>query len=106
MTKTLKSNAAQHLQKSPQWRKLRHVDPSMLSKRYRMIADSLPRKNASLLIQLRTGHAPLNQHLFNTKCADTPICPACQDAHETVHHYLLSCPVYERHRQHLLYMLN
>ena len=106
MTKTLKSSTAQHLQKAPQWRKLCHVDPSMPSKRYRMIADSLPRKNASLLIQLRTGHAPLNQHLFNMKLADTPICPACQDAHETVHHYLLSCPVYKQHRQHLFYTLN
>ena len=106
MTKMLKNNAVQHLQKAPQWRKLHHINPSIPSKRYHMIADSLPRKNTSLLIQLRTGHALLNQHLFNMKLADTPICPACQDAHEKVHHYLLSCPVYERHHQHLFYSLN
>jgi hypothetical protein len=78
----------------------------MLSKRYRTMADSLPCKQASLLIQLRTGHVPLNKHLFNTKSADSPICPACEDAHETVHHFLLSCPVYEPHRRQLLYTLN
>jgi hypothetical protein len=71
-----------------------------------MIADSLPRKQASLLIQLRTGHAPLNKHLFNIKSTDSPICPVCEDAHETVHHFLLSCPAYERHRRHLFYTLN
>ena len=75
-------------------------------KRYHMMADSLPCKQASLLIQLHTGHAPLNKHLFNIKSADSPICPACEDAHETVHHFLLSCPAYERHRRHLFYTLN
>ena len=106
MTKTLKNNTIQHLQKSSQWRKLHHINPSMPSKHYRMIADSFPRKNTSHLIQLHTGHAPLNQHLFNMKLADTPICPVCQDVHETVHHYLMSCPIYEQHRQHLFYTLN
>src|ERR1700683_1013213 len=71
-----------------------------------MMADSLPRKQASLLIQLRTGHAPLNKHIFNIKSADSPICPACENAHETVHHFLLSCPVYEQHQHHLFYTLN
>src|ERR1700728_4273812 len=61
-------------------------------KRYRMITNSLPCKQASLLIRLRTGHVPLNKHLFNIKSADSPICPACEDAHETVHHFLLTTP--------------
>jgi ribonuclease HI len=82
INKATQKDAAHHLHKSPQWRKLRHVDPTMPSKRYRMMADSLPHKQASLLIQLRTGHAPLNKHLFHIKSADSPICPACEDAHE------------------------
>jgi ribonuclease HI len=106
INKDTQKDAVNHLRKSPQWKKLRHVDPTMPSKRYRKMADSLPHKQASLLIQLRTGHAPLNKHLFNIKSADSPICPACEDAHETVHHFLLSCPVYERHRRHLFYTLN
>jgi ribonuclease HI len=106
INKAIKSDTAHHLHKAPQWRKLRHIDPTMPLKCYRTMADSLPRKQASLLIQLRTGHAPLNKHLFNTKSADSPICPACEDAHETVHHFLLSCPVYEPHHRQLFYTLN
>jgi|SRR5882762_4048434 len=69
------------------------------------MADSLPRKHASLLIQLCTGHAPLNKHLFNMKCTDSPVCPACKDAYKTMHHFLLSCPVYEHHRHTLFFTL-
>jgi hypothetical protein len=70
-----------------------------------MMADSLPHKNSSLLIQLCTGHAPLNRHLFNMKLTDSPLCPVCKDAYETVHHFLLACPIYEHHRLHLFYTL-
>jgi hypothetical protein len=94
------------IRKPAQWRKIRHVDPNMPSKHYCMMADSLPCKQASLLIQLHTGHAPLNKHLLNIKNADSPICPACEDAHKTVHHFLLSCPVYKQHWHHLFYTLN
>jgi hypothetical protein len=104
-TKTLKNDATQILHKSRQWRKLRTIDPTMPSNRYQKIIDGLSRKHAGLLTQLRTGHAPLNKHLYTTKCADSPVCPACEDAHETVHHLLLSCPVYERHRREMFYTL-
>jgi ribonuclease HI len=103
--KAIKVDATRVLRKSPQWRKLRQVDPTMPSNRYRKMADSISRKHSSLLIQLRTGHAPLNKHLFNMKCADSPICPACEDAYETVHHFLLTCPAYERHRRNLFFTL-
>jgi hypothetical protein len=39
------------------------------------------------------------------KSIDSPICPACEYAHETVHHFLLSCPVYERHCHDLFFKL-
>ncbi|KAH9939718.1 uncharacterized protein BXZ73DRAFT_36246, partial [Epithele typhae] len=44
------------------------------------------------LIQLRSGHAPLNAHLFRIKRADSALCPACKFAPETVLHYLILCP--------------
>ncbi|KZP08749.1 hypothetical protein FIBSPDRAFT_678058, partial [Athelia psychrophila] len=50
------------------------------------------------IAQLRMGHAPLNKHLHRLKCADSPICGACEMEEETVMHYLLMCPAYERHR--------
>jgi hypothetical protein len=105
LTKHLKIQAAATLHKSPQWAKLEGIDPSMPSARYREAVDWLPRKHAGLLIQLRTGHAPLNKHLFTIKCADSPVCPACEDAFETVHHFLISCPAHEPYRRALAHKL-
>jgi hypothetical protein len=56
-------------------------------------------------MQLRTGHAPLNKHLHRIGCVDSPICPACEEAQETVLHLLIACPAYERHCQILCYNL-
>ena len=50
-------------------------------------------------MQLRTGHIPLNYFLHKISKVDSPVCPSCRLADETVHHYLLDCPgyVHERH---------
>ena len=50
-------------------------------------------------MQLRTGHIPLNRFLHRIGKTDSPTCPACRAADETVLHYLLDCPGYahERH---------
>ena len=50
-------------------------------------------------MQLHTGHIPLNRFLHRIGKTDSPTCPACQTADETVPHYLLDCPGYahERH---------
>lgn len=50
---------------------------------------------------LRTGHAPLNQHLHRIHKSDNPACPHCPNVPESVHHFLLSCPHYRRERHHL-----
>ncbi|KAG2043248.1 hypothetical protein BDR03DRAFT_851411, partial [Suillus americanus] len=50
------------------------------------------------LTQLRTGHIPLNKHLHKIARAPSPICPACEEKEKPVHHFLLSCPAYARHR--------
>ncbi|KIK34519.1 hypothetical protein CY34DRAFT_97847 [Suillus luteus UH-Slu-Lm8-n1] len=54
---------------------------------------------------LRTGHAPLNLHLHRLGKADQPHCPHCPTIEETVHHYLTSCPQYQRARHHLIQAL-
>ncbi|RDX40673.1 hypothetical protein OH76DRAFT_1329873, partial [Lentinus brumalis] len=51
------------------------------------------------LIQLRTGHAPLNQHLHMIGRADTRRCAGCGAAKETVLHFLLQCPKFSLHRR-------
>jgi serine/threonine protein kinase len=59
----------------------------------------MTRRQSSLLIRLRTGHAPLNRHLWSIKAAESPGCNACgRDEEETVRHFLVSCPAHEQAR--------
>ncbi|KAG2117577.1 hypothetical protein DEU56DRAFT_717063, partial [Suillus clintonianus] len=50
------------------------------------------------LFQLRTGHAPLNKHLFRIAKVPSPICQQCHRKEETVHHFLIACPAYTQQR--------
>ena len=51
-------------------------------------------RQLEVLVQLRTGHSPLLKHLHHINCSLGPDCPACGEEHETVHHFLLSCPCF------------
>ena len=62
----------------------------------------IERKMASLVFQLRTGHAPLNEYLYRFKKVDSARCPACGEQNETVEHFLLLCPKYAHERWPLL----
>src|SRR5882724_9050636 len=61
----------------------------------------LPRDQVSLLVQLRTGHIPLQKYLHRIGKVDSPKCLACQTQDEMVQHYLLNCPAYRTQRGHL-----
>ncbi|KAJ3925609.1 MAG: hypothetical protein NXY57DRAFT_906865, partial [Lentinula lateritia] len=45
------------------------------------------------LTQLCTGHIPLQKHLDCIGKADSPMCPCCKRADETITHFLFSCLV-------------
>ncbi|KAF8870222.1 hypothetical protein BD779DRAFT_1455804 [Infundibulicybe gibba] len=53
------------------------------------------------MIQLRTGHVPLNQHLHRIKKTDSPLCPNCEVYEETVKHLMLDCSSYDAARRRL-----
>ena len=55
---------------------------------HRFLLD-LSRQQASILMQLRTGHVGLNQFLHRIRAADSPLCRQCQ-CPESVEHYLLT----------------
>lgn len=75
------------------------IDPTLPSKAFMKLTGSLCKHQTSLYTQLRTGHAPLNKHLFRFKCSNTPNCLQCGDSTpETVHHFLFICPRYDRER--------
>ena len=52
----------------------------------------ISRNMASLIFQLRTGHAPLNEYLHHFKKIDSANCLVCSDQHKTAEHFLLNCP--------------
>lgn len=64
------------------------------SDRYQKLVSDLPRRQASLFMQSRTGHAPLNKHPHRIRSAGSPIYPACETREETVQHFVITCPAY------------
>ncbi len=96
------------VQAAEQWRAskrgidLRRVDPALPSARFAKLVAPLPRRNTSLLIQLRTGHAPLNHHLHRIGRATTQRCQGCGAAKETVQHFILQCPKFSLQRRAFL----
>jgi hypothetical protein len=62
--------------------------------------DTLNEKEASILSQLRSGHARTNGFLFKIGIADSAECN-CGHGTESVRHFLLYCPRYTAQRQTL-----
>ncbi|QRV94576.1 Reverse transcriptase from transposon X-element protein [Ceratobasidium sp. AG-Ba] len=79
--------------------RIRAIDESTPSNVFHKLAQTMPRRHASLLIQLRSGHIPLNAYLYRFGHAESASCPACNQRAETVEHYLMNCPAYEQERQ-------
>jgi len=101
----LKEEATQVMRASPRHTHLQSIDPSAPSKHYASITATLPRRRSSLLFQFRSAHTPLNKHLFRIARSQSAICPKCNDAQESVHHFLIKCPAYTRQRNLLRHKL-
>jgi hypothetical protein len=89
--------------KSPRFKKMRLIDPSLPSDKYINITSTLNHRQTSILTQLCTGHAPINKHLHKIQKNDSPNCPhaTCNGMTEDVHHLLFTCPQYT-HERYLL----
>lgn len=98
----LKVRSTIMLSKSPRYASICRIDSTVPSNKYQKMVRRLARPQASIIAQLRMGHAPLNKHLHRIKSVETPTCAACEMADETVVHYLLMCPAYERYRRPLI----
>ena len=97
----LKRHAQKRWQASKRYNRMMKTDPTMPSNKFISLITKLPRKLASILTQLRTGHAPLAKHLFHIGKIDSPTCPACQQSEETVQHFILHCTAHQAARQAL-----
>ncbi|KAI8417239.1 hypothetical protein FOFC_03552 [Fusarium oxysporum] len=63
------------------------------------------KKEASVLVQLRTGMARLNGYLYQIRAAPTDECP-CRRAKETVEHFLFRCVKWTTQRKEMFQCTN
>jgi len=105
--KELDSMWQEQWQDSPRRPRMELIDKSFPFNKFRKMQNDLTRAQSSLLLQLRSGHIPLNAHLFKLNCSDTDKCLACitrrgvTPAKETVTHFLFNCPAYRYERHEL-----
>ena len=79
----------------------RDIDTALPGKHTRILYDSLKRREASVLAQLRTGMARLNGYLHRIGAAESDQCQ-CGQARETVKHFLFRCTRWDAHRTQML----
>lgn len=97
-TRKIKRQATAELVESPRARHLKSIDNKFPQLQFPHLVANLSRRQASLLFQLRSGHVPLNKHLYRIGKAETPACPKRRFRSETVLHFLLMCPGFEAQR--------
>ncbi|KJZ68272.1 hypothetical protein HIM_12337 [Hirsutella minnesotensis 3608] len=68
----------------------KRIDRALPGKHTRTLYDSLTRKEADVLVQLRTGMSRLNGYLYAIGATDSDLCD-CGQAVETVDHFLFRC---------------
>ena len=79
LKKKLKTRWQTEWRSSKRYAGSNRIDPSLPSDNFLHIIDQLRRNQASLLVQLRTGHVPLNAVLHRIKKAESADCPHCKN---------------------------
>lgn len=93
----IKCEALHRRRLSPRYARVSRIDPPLPSDKFLKMAGASPKKHTSQLVQLRSGHAPLNGHLNRLGMSDSARC-SCGTDDETVLHYILRCPKWKRAR--------
>ena len=100
LKKKIKARWLADWRSSPRFPRMSTIDCSLPTADFLEIISQLRRNQASLLIQLRTNHIPLNETLHRIKRSDSASCPHCRgNVKDTVHHLLLLCPHYANARR-------
>ena len=79
----------------PQYPRLSKINHFFPSSKYRKLTHELSQAQSSIIIQLRSGHMPLNTYLHRISKLDQPTCTHCRTGEETMHHYLFNCGVWK-----------
>jgi hypothetical protein len=93
---------------SPRKERFARIDPEFPFNKFRKKLFKLSRNQSSLVMQLRTGHIPLNFYLRRIGKADSDKCQKCNElpgalqATETIGHFLFDCQAYDEARRDLI----
>ena len=85
---------------SPRKNKIVQLGKKFPFKKFMKTLSKLTRKYASTILQIRSGHFPLNKYLYRINKATTKSCPSCLVSRrnaatpETIHHFIFECPAY------------
>jgi hypothetical protein len=96
----LKNEWNDRWQKSPRRQRFETINDTFPFNGYRKRQNKLSRAHTSILLQVRSGHLPLNHYLHRIKKSDTERCQACrlnpgdETPKETVKHFLYNCDTY------------
>ena len=99
--KKLRAKTVKIFPESLRCQRLRSIDPSMPLPMYRRSTQDLPQNQASLLVQLKMGHIPLQKYLHKIGKVSSSKYLAFWVQDETVRHYLLTCLAYRTQRGQL-----
>jgi ribonuclease HI len=80
---------------------IRELDNALPGKHTQLLYNSLKRREANVLAQLRTGMSRLNGYLHQIGASETDQC-TCGQAKETVKHFLFRCSQWDQQRLRLL----
>lgn len=100
--KSISAQWAQRFESSPRYQRTIQIDGAGTKSKFLKETAEMGRRQTSILVQIRLGHIPLNQHLHRIWKADTPFCPNCskngKQTIESVKHFILECPTYAKER--------
>jgi len=90
--------------KSPRHRRFTQIDNTFPFSKFREQQNELTRRQASLLIQVRNGHFPLNSYLHRIGKSEMKHCRKCraepgeETPVKTVNHFIFECDAYSQER--------
>jgi ribonuclease HI len=93
---------------SPRKDRFSRMDPEFPFNKFRKKLFKLTRNQSSLIMQLRTGHIPLNFYLRRIGKVDSDKCSKCEEnpanvqVTETINHFLFECQAYDEARHALI----
>ena len=71
--------------------------------RFTYATQNTPKGQASLLMQIRTGHFPINAYLKRFHRSESAKCDRCdKEADKTVEHFLFTCKAHQDQRRDIL----